>query len=26
VFLTHRANISRIIKGEEPRIGKSKTA
>lgn len=26
VFLTHRANISRILKGEEPRIGKSKAA
>ena len=26
VFLTHRANIARILKGEEPRIGKSKTA
>jgi glycerol-3-phosphate acyltransferase PlsY len=26
VFITHRANISRILKGEEPRIGKSKTA
>lgn len=26
VFTTHRANIARIMKGEEPRIGKSKTA
>jgi glycerol-3-phosphate acyltransferase PlsY len=26
VFITHRANISRILNGEEPRIGKSKTA
>jgi glycerol-3-phosphate acyltransferase PlsY len=26
VFLTHRANIARILKGEEPRIGKSKAA
>ena len=26
VFITHRANISRILKGEEPRLGKSKTA
>jgi glycerol-3-phosphate acyltransferase PlsY len=26
VFITHRANIGRILKGEEPRIGKSKTA
>jgi acyl phosphate:glycerol-3-phosphate acyltransferase len=26
VFITHRANISRILKGEEPRIGKSKPA
>jgi glycerol-3-phosphate acyltransferase PlsY len=26
VFITHRANIARIMKGEEPRIGKSKTA
>lgn len=26
VFVTHRANISRLIKGEEPRIGRSKTA
>ncbi len=26
VFVTHRANIARILKGEEPRIGKSKTA
>ena len=25
VFVTHRANIGRILKGEEPRIGKSKT-
>ena len=26
VFFTHRANIARIVKGEEPRIGKSKPA
>jgi acyl phosphate:glycerol-3-phosphate acyltransferase len=26
VFITHRANIARILKGEEPRLGKSKTA
>jgi glycerol-3-phosphate acyltransferase PlsY len=26
VFITHRANIRRLIKGEEPRIGKSKPA
>jgi acyl phosphate:glycerol-3-phosphate acyltransferase len=26
VLLTHRANIARLLKGEEPRIGKSKTA
>ncbi len=26
VFITHRANISRLLKGEEPRIGGSKTA
>lgn len=26
VFVTHRTNIARILKGEEPRIGKSKTA
>ncbi len=26
VFITHRANITRILKGEEPRIGKSKAA
>ena len=26
VFITHRANIARILKGEEPRIGKSKPA
>ncbi len=26
VFITHRANIGRILKGEEPRIGKSKPA
>jgi glycerol-3-phosphate acyltransferase PlsY len=26
VFISHRANIARILKGEEPRIGKSKTA
>ena len=26
VFITHRANIGRILKGEEPRIGKSKAA
>ncbi len=26
IFVTHRANISRILKGEEPRIGKSTTA
>jgi glycerol-3-phosphate acyltransferase PlsY len=26
VFITHRANIARILKGEEPRIGKSKAA
>jgi acyl phosphate:glycerol-3-phosphate acyltransferase len=26
VFLTHRANIARILKGEEPRIGKSTAA
>lgn len=25
VFITHRANIARLLKGEEPRIGKSKT-
>lgn len=25
VFITHRTNIARILKGEEPRIGKSKT-
>ena len=26
VFVTHRANIARLLKGEEPRIGKSKPA
>ena len=26
VFVTHRANIARLLKGEEPRIGKSKSA
>ena len=26
VFITHRTNIARILKGEEPRIGKSKPA
>ncbi len=26
VFITHRANIARILKGEEPRIGKSNPA
>jgi glycerol-3-phosphate acyltransferase PlsY len=26
IFVTHRANIARIFKGEEPRIGKSKPA
>jgi glycerol-3-phosphate acyltransferase PlsY len=26
VFVTHRANIARILKGEEPRLGKSKPA
>ena len=26
IFITHRANIARLLKGEEPRIGKSKTA
>jgi glycerol-3-phosphate acyltransferase PlsY len=26
VFITHRANIARILKGEEPRLGKSRTA
>ena len=26
VFITHRANIARILKGQEPRIGKSKPA
>ncbi len=26
VFITHRANIARLLKGEEPRIGKSKAA
>ncbi len=26
VFITHRANIARILKGGEPRIGKPKTA
>lgn len=26
VFLTHRANIARLLRGEEPRIGKSKPA
>ena len=26
VFITHRTNIARILKGEEPRIGKSKAA
>ena len=26
VFSTHRTNIARILKGEEPRIGKSKSA
>ncbi|MFN4143166.1 glycerol-3-phosphate 1-O-acyltransferase PlsY [Aestuariivirga sp.] len=26
VFITHRANIARIVKGEEPRIGKSRAA
>ena len=26
VFVTHRANIARLLKGEEPRIGRSKTA
>lgn len=26
VFITHRANIRRLIKGEEPRIGKSRPA
>ena len=26
VFLTHRTNIARILKGDEPRIGKSKSA
>lgn len=26
IFATHRANISRLLKGEEPRIGRSKTA
>ena len=25
VYITHRANIARLFKGEEPRIGKSKT-
>jgi glycerol-3-phosphate acyltransferase PlsY len=25
VWITHRANIARLLKGEEPRIGKSKT-
>ncbi len=26
VFVTHRANIARLLRGEEPRIGKSKSA
>ncbi len=26
VFLTHRTNIARILKGEEPRLGKSRSA
>lgn len=26
IWLTHRANIARLVKGEEPKIGKSKTA
>lgn len=26
IFVTHRANIARLLKGEEPRIGRSKTA
>jgi glycerol-3-phosphate acyltransferase PlsY len=26
VFVTHRANIGRLLKGEEPRIGKSRSA
>ncbi len=26
IFVTHRANIARLLKGDEPRIGKSKTA
>ena len=26
IFITHRANIARLIKGQEPRIGRSKAA
>lgn len=26
IWITHRANIGRLLKGEEPKIGKSKTA
>ena len=26
IWLTHRANIARLLKGEEPKIGRSKTA
>jgi len=26
IWITHRANIARILRGEEPKIGKSKTA
>ena len=26
IWITHRANIARLLKGEEPRIGKSKSA
>ncbi|MCA3560963.1 MAG: glycerol-3-phosphate 1-O-acyltransferase PlsY [Aestuariivirga sp.] len=26
IFVTHRANIARLVRGEEPRIGKSKPA
>ena len=26
IFITHRANIRRLLRGEEPRIGRSKPA
>ena len=26
IFIRHRENIARLLKGEEPRIGKKKTA